>query len=117
MILGGTTVPLPSNQITTAGITINGANTEFTVATAGKYQINYEIHLTAGLAVGSRILINGTAYTPSTIAPVLTVSSFNNSVIVNLTAGSTVSLQLFGLVTAAILQTGAGANLSIIQLA
>ncbi len=117
VILGGTDIPLPSNQILPAGITANGANTVFTVATAGKYQINYEIHLTAGIAAGTRIMINGTAYEPSTIQPLLTLSSFNNSVIVNLTAGSTISLQLFGLVSAAILQDGAGANLSIIQLA
>ena len=117
VVVGGTDIPLPSNQITTANITLNGANTTFTVANAGKYEISYEVHLTAGVAAGTRLMINGVAFAPSTIQPLLTLSSFNNKVIVNLTAGSTVALQLFGLVATAILQSGAGANVSIVQLA
>ncbi|WP_369546752.1 BclA C-terminal domain-containing protein [Bacillus velezensis] len=117
VIVGGTTISLPNEQNLSADITANAANTIFTVAPAGRYYISYHINLTAGLLVSSRILINGTPPTSSIIAPVASLANFNNSFIVTLTAGSTIQLQLFGLLGAATLLGGSvGAALNIIRL-
>ncbi|MEC5219454.1 BclA C-terminal domain-containing protein [Bacillus atrophaeus] len=117
VVAGGTTIPLPSDQNLSADITVNGANTVFTVGPAGRYYISYQINLTAGLLVSSRILINGSAFTSSIISPAISLSNFNNSFITTLAAGSTIQLQLFGLLGAATLLGGsAGAALSIIRL-
>ncbi|WP_432681454.1 BclA C-terminal domain-containing protein [Bacillus velezensis] len=117
VIAGGTTIPLPNEQNLSADITANAANTIFTVAPAGRYYISYHINLTAGLLVSSRILINGTPPASSIIAPVASLANFNNSFIVTLPAGSTIQLQLFGLLGAATLLGGSvGAALNIIRL-
>lgn len=117
VVVGGTTLSLPNDQNLSADITVNAANTVFTVGPAGRYYISYQINLTAGLLVSSRVLINGTAFTSSIIAPVASLANFNNSFIVTLTAGSTIQLQLFGLLGAATLLGGsAGAALNIIRL-
>ncbi|QUF66762.1 BclA C-terminal domain-containing protein [Bacillus atrophaeus] len=117
VVAGGTTIPLPSDQNLSADITVNSANTVFTVGPAGRYYISYQINLTAGLLVSSRILINGSAFTSSIISPAISLSNFNNSFITTLAAGSTIQLQLFGLLGAATLLGGsAGAALSIIRL-
>ncbi|MBT9286444.1 MULTISPECIES: BclA C-terminal domain-containing protein [Bacillus] len=117
VIVGGTTISLPNEQNLSADITANAANTVFTVAPAGRYYISYHINLTAGLLVSSRILINGTPPASSIIAPVASLANFNNSFIVTLPAGSTIQLQLFGLLGAATLLGGSvGAALNIIRL-
>ncbi|SET77028.1 hypothetical protein SAMN05216389_12639, partial [Oceanobacillus limi] len=115
VVLGGTEVPLPDAQ-TLDGITVDGTNTVFTVPEDGRYFISYSINLTASLAVGSRLVINDTPNEASEINPVLTLSNFDGEVIVPLAAGSTISLELFGLAGAAVLQDGAGATLSIIRI-
>jgi hypothetical protein len=110
-------VPLPSNQVLPGDITVNGTNDTFTLATAGRYRISYNVNTTAALLMGSRILINGTAVTQSTITPVLSLSSFSSEILIDITAGDTVSLQLFGLAGAAVLLgSSAGASLMIIRL-
>nr|MDH3099820.1 collagen-like protein [Bacillus velezensis] len=117
VIVGGTTISLPNEQNLSADITVNAANTVFTVAPAGRYYISYHINLTAGLLVSSRILINGTPPASSIIAPVASLANFNNSFIVTLPAGGTIQLQLFGLLGAATLLGGSvGATLNIIRL-
>ncbi|MCC8304013.1 BclA C-terminal domain-containing protein [Bacillus sp. ICE1] len=117
VIVGGTTISLPNEQNLPADITANAANTIFTVAPAGRYYISYHINLTAGLLVSSRILINGTPPASSIIAPVASLANFNNSFIVTLPAGSTIQLQLFGLLgTATLLGGSVGAALNIIRL-
>jgi hypothetical protein len=108
-------IPLPDAQ-TLDNITVDTANEVFTVPENGRYYISYGINLEAGLLLGSRILINGTPNLASQINPILSVASFHNSIILPLTVGDTISLQLFGLLGAAALQTGAGATLSIIRL-
>ncbi|UZD75429.1 BclA C-terminal domain-containing protein [Bacillus siamensis] len=117
VVIGGTAISLPNDQNLSPDITANAANTVFTVAPAGRYYISYQINLAAGLLVSSRVLINGTPPASSIIAPAVSLANFNNSFIVNLTAGSTIQLQLFGLLgEAALLGGSAGAALNIIRL-
>lgn len=117
--LGGTPIPLPSAQVFSPDIAANAANTVFTVATAGRYRISYHVNTTAALLMGSRLVINGVNNTASTLAPVLSVSSYENEIEVNLPANSTISLQLYPIALAgvAVLRSGgAGASLMIIRL-
>lgn len=117
VVLGGVLVPLPDSQVLPADITVNAANTVFTVNTAGRYRLSYEVNTTAALASGTTLLINGTANTASTIAPLVSLSHFSNEVMLDLAAGTTVSLQMFGIVSAATLLPGsAGASLMITRL-
>ncbi|MFA1712927.1 hypothetical protein ACDX66_14560 [Peribacillus frigoritolerans] len=118
---GATSIPLPNNQNLDSFVP-NGANTIFTVPVSGRYYITYQINTTAalGIGAGSRILLNGTTPIPGSILrPVISVSTFNNDVIVNLTAGDTISLQLSSsiLLVATLLSAGGstGASLTIIR--
>ncbi|MGG3756078.1 hypothetical protein ABET26_10815, partial [Bacillus anthracis] len=116
-----TSIPLPNNQ-NLDGFTVNGTNTTFTVPQSGRYYITYQINTTAavGIGAGSRILLNNTTPIPASILrPALSVSAFNNDVIVNLNAGDTIQLQLFSsiLLVATLLSIGGsvGAALTIIR--
>lgn len=113
----GTLVPLPSTQVLSTDITVDGTNTIFTLNTTGRYRISYHVNTTLSLLMGTRILINGTAITESTITPVLSVSNYSNEIIIDISAGDTVSLQLYGLNGTAVLLSGsAGASLMMVRL-
>ena len=116
--LGGTPIPLPNAQVLSPDITANGANTVFTVATPGTYQISYHVNTTVGLLMGTRLVINGVNSTPSTVNPVISTSSFENQIKVTLPANSTITLQMFTSIvgTAILAGGGAGASLTIIRL-
>ncbi|MCD7947262.1 MAG: hypothetical protein LUG13_03050 [Oscillospiraceae bacterium] len=115
VIVGGTPVPLANNQILD-GFTVNGANTVFTVPTTGKYLISYDINVTAGLLVSSAVYRNGVAIASSTISPIVSVSKYAATFLVNLTAGDTLQLTLFGLLATAVLQGGVGASMTVVEL-
>ena len=115
VILGGTTVPLPSNQVLDS-FTVSGNNTTFTVPATGTYLVTYRVATTAALLMSSRVLRNGTALAGSTFTPVASVTGFTATTFATLTAGDTLQLQLFGLAGAAVLQGGNGASLTVIRL-
>lgn len=113
----GTAVPLPNAQLLSADITVDATNTIFTVNTAGRYRLSYVVNITTALAAGTRLLIGGAANTASTVSPALTLSSFSNELLLDLTAGNTVTLQLFGIAaTATLLGNGTGASLMLVRL-
>ena len=91
----------------------------FTVAEAGTYQISYHVNTTLALLMGTRLVINGANSIPSTIAPVVSTSRFENQIKVTLPANSTITLQLYPATvvgTAVLAGSGAGASLTIIRL-
>lgn len=112
----GTLVPFPSGQILPPGITVNGANTTFTVASAGTYRISYFVNSTAALLLKTNILINNVANLASTVAPILSLSNYSNEILVALPANATVSLAISGLSLGLTFATGAGASITIEQL-
>ncbi|SIR08080.1 BclA C-terminal domain-containing protein, partial [Paenibacillus macquariensis] len=117
VILGGADVPFPNAQDIGTGITVNGANNTFTFAITGNYYIAYSVNLTASLLVSSRLLLNGATTVPgSTVAPLVGVTAFQASVITPITAGSTLNVQLFGVLATATLATTAPTSITIIQL-
>ncbi len=71
--LGGTAIPLPNAQVFSADITANTTSTLFGVSNAGRYRISYHVNATAGLLMGTRLVINGVNNTASTVAPALAV--------------------------------------------
>ena len=117
VIVGGTLVALPDSQLLSPDITANGASTVFTVNTAGRYQLSYDINTTLALASGTRLLINGAPNIASTVAPLVSLSHFSNEILLDLNAGDTVSLQMFGIAsTATLLPGSAGASLTLLRL-
>lgn len=117
VVLGGTDVPLPSDQNFSGGITVNGSDDEFTVPNSGRYRIAYDVNMTSSLLVSSRILVNGALFTASVVSPSLGVSHLHNEVIVSLAAGDTIGLQLFGFLgVVSLVSNAAGASLVIEQL-
>lgn len=116
VVLGGTPVPLPSNQ-NLDGFTVNGANSVFTVPVTGSYLVSYSVSTTAALLLTAEILRNGVVLPGSSVAPAVAVNSFSATVIATLNAGDTLTLQLSGLLGAAVLQGGTGASLTVIRLA
>lgn len=117
-VTAGTNVPLPNNQ-SLSSFTVDGANETFTVPVSGRYLISYHINTTAAINVGTRLILNGITPIASTIlAASGNKNSFSDNSILSLTAGNTISLQLFdfnGNVT--LLGGGAtGASLSIVRI-
>lgn len=108
---------MPDSQILPSGIILNGANEVFTINTEGRYRISYHVNLTAALVMGTRILINGTNVVQSTVSSLIGLSSFSNEILIDISSGDTVSLQLFGLAGPAILLgDSVGASLMIMRL-
>ena len=92
---------------------------ELTVNTPGRYLISYNVNTSLPSNAGARLMINGTANEASVIAPsaIVPKSHFSAEIIVELTAKSTVSLQMFGILASIALLPGSGsANLSVIRL-
>ena len=117
--LGGSPIPLPNAQLLSPNITANAGATVFTVAPAGTYLISYHVNTTLSLLMGTRLVINGANNTASTIAPVVSTSSFENQIKVALPANSTITLQMYPATvagTAVLVGGGAGASLTIIRL-
>ena len=117
--VGGTPIALPNAQVLPSGITANSGNTVFTVAEAGTYQISYHVNTTLALLMGTRLVINGANSIPSTIAPVVSTSRFENQIKVTLPANSTIILQMYSIALAGaaiLVGSGAGASLTIIRL-
>ncbi|WP_263458231.1 BclA C-terminal domain-containing protein [Sutcliffiella rhizosphaerae] len=115
VVLGGTPVPLPTQNLSD-DVTVNASNTVFTLLEAGRYAITYNVRLTASLLLGARILVNGEPVPVLTINALLVASNLNASFIVDLPAGATLTLELFGLLGAATLQAGNGATLNVMRI-
>lgn len=114
VLLGGTNVPLPNNQNLNT-FTVNPANTSFTVPSTGEYLISYSVTTTASLLVSSRVLQNSTPIPASIIQPLATINSLTTTFIVPLTAGDTLTLQLFGLVGLATLVGGSSTFMTVVR--
>ena len=115
VVLGGTDVPLPNNQnLSTFGV--DATNTIFTVPETGRYLISYGVQITIALLLSTQITLNGGPLSPSIITPTIAQDIFSTSFIVNLTAGDSLTLQLFGLLGAATLSGGASTYLTVIRL-
>ena len=114
VVLGGTNIPLPDNQNLNT-FTVDGTNTVFTVPATGEYLISYAVTTTTALLVSSQITQNGAPLAASVITPTVAASNLESTFIVPLTAGDTLSLQLFGLLGAATLLGGASTYMTLVR--
>lgn len=115
VVIGGTPVPLPDNQILDS-FTVDAANEIFTVPETGTYMISYQAATTTALLLSTRILLNGSPLAGSIVTPSLATTLFTASLFANLTAGDTLQLEMFGLLGTAVLRSGNGAFLEVIRL-
>lgn len=111
-----TDIPLPV-QPYMDGFTANAANTEFAVAQTGTYLISYDIKMTSGLPMSSRITLNGTPITNSINTSSTSSNEYSVTFMQPLTAGDILALQLYGVNGPVSLQAGTGASLNIVKIA
>lgn len=97
--LGGTSLPLPDEQNLNT-FTVNGTNTEFTVPSTGEYTVSYCVKLTSSFNVGTRALQNSNPINATTVFGSSSTDRLCRIAIIPMTAGDTLSLQLFGLIGA-----------------
>lgn len=119
VLVAGTNISFPSIQLLSADITLTGSNTIFTVNTAGVYSISYHVNTTASVLLGTRLVINGGNIPQSTVPPALSLSQFSNEILVSLTTGSTIQLQMYAPLivgVATLLSSSIGASMMIIRL-
>lgn len=109
VVLGGTSIPL--TQTTASGASVSG--TSVTVTNAGTYRVSYCVRTTAATLAASRLLLNGSQLTGSAIVPSSSESCYCRSTIAAITAGSTLQLQLYGLLGAVTLLSSGGAELTL----
>lgn len=112
----GTDIPLPV-QPYMDGFTADAANTEFAVAQTGTYLISYDIKMTSGLPMSSRITLNGTPITNSINTSSTSSNEYSVTFMQPLTAGDILALQLYGVNGPVSLQAGTGASLNIVKIA
>ena len=111
-----TDIPLPV-QPYMDGFTADAANTEFSVAQTGIYLISYDIKMTSGLPMSSRITLNGTPITNSINTSSTSSNEYSVTFMQPLTAGDILVLQLYGVNGPVSLQAGTGASLNIVKIA
>jgi hypothetical protein len=105
VVLGGTTVPV-------SAVRENGVTSQ-TILSSGDYRLSYCLRSTSSLLASTRLIVNGTGVTSSTISPATSVNVWCRSTIQSLTAGDVVGVQFFGLLGAVTLITPGGAELII----
>ena len=109
----GTDIPLPV-QPYMDGFTADAANTEFAVAQTGTYLISYDIKMTSGLPMSSKITLNGTPITNSINTSSTSSNEYSVTFMQPLTAGDILALQLYGVNGPVSLQAGTGTSLNIV---
>lgn len=112
-LLGSAPIPFPNAQSLGSNISINGANTIFTVATAGRYRISYVVNLTAGLLSRTELLVNSASVPAGSYAAALAVNRFAAEVVMTLPANATVQLNLISALSLSLLNGGPGAYITI----
>ena len=91
----GTNISLPVQPYMN-GFTADTTDSEFTVAQTGTYLISYDIKMTSGLPMSSRVTLNGTPITNSINISSTSSSEYSVTFMQALTAGDILSLQFYG---------------------
>ena len=97
---------------------MNASNDIFTIPVTGRYYLTYQVNTTTSLLAGTRLLLNSSTPLSDLFFPAISTSNYNNNLIINLIAGNTISLQLFGVLSIVNLVGGGstGASLTIIRI-
>ncbi|MBV7277006.1 collagen-like protein, partial [Clostridium sp. PL3] len=115
-VVGGADVPF-SNNGPLIGITHTPGTTTITVASAGVYQINYNISITAGVGAQVAIAVNGTVDASTPITALVATGEMSGSAILTLAAGDVITLRNNSATPLVLtLAPGVGAQLTIMKL-
>ena len=90
-VAGGSDVPF-SNSGPLSGIT-HPTTTTFVVPTAGSYQINYGVSISAGVGSAIAITVNGTPSGSTNITALVAAGEMNGTATLTLAAGDVLTLQ------------------------
>lgn len=113
--VAGVNIPLSGAKILN-GFSVNASNEEFTVGESGNYFLIYNIKTRDNTTVKTRVVRNGALLSGTVRSSSVPTTIFNISMIVNLSQGDVISLQLYDLNSSVTLQGGAGASLVLIRL-
>ncbi len=111
----GTNISLPVQPYMN-GFTADATNTEFTVAQTGIYLISYDIKMTSGLPMSSRVTLNGSPLLNSINTSSTSSTEYSVAFMQPLTAGDVLSLQFYGVNGLVTLQAGTGASFNIVKI-
>ncbi len=115
-VVGGGDVPF-SNNGPLNGITHTPGTTTITVSSAGVYEINYGISITAGVGSQIAIAVNGTVNASTPISALVATGSLFGVAILTLAAGDVITLRNNSAVALTLtLAPGVGAQLTIKKL-
>lgn len=113
--VAGVNIPLSGAKILN-GFSVNASNEEFTVGESGNYLLIYNIKTRDDTTVKTRVVRNGALLSGTVRSSSVPTTIFNISMIVSLSQGDVISLQLYDLNSSVTLQGGAGASLVLIRL-
>ena len=118
IILGGTLVPLPDEQILEGGFDLchSEGDTTFIIPESGIYMISYNIGTATNTLMYTRILRNGVQLPGSLLSPLNPLGRYELTCFSYLNAQDTIALQLFGTKHTVDLQEGTGAVLTLVKL-
>jgi hypothetical protein len=91
-VVGGADVPF-SNNGPLAGVTHTAGTTTITVPTAGTYQIDYYISITAGVGSQIAIAVNGTVNASTPVTALVAVGEISGTAMITLAAGDVLTLR------------------------
>lgn len=113
--LGGVAVPMQNTILN--GFTVNATFDTFTADFGGVYLLMYNIKTSVDTTVKTRIMRNGTQLSGTIRSTSVPSTSFSLSMLVRLTAGDQLQLQLYDLNNVVIgLQGGTGASMVLVRL-
>lgn len=115
-VVGGADVPF-SNNGPLSGVTHTAGTTTITVPTAGVYQVNYNVSITAGIGAQLAVAVNGTVDASTPISALVAVGQISGSATLTLAAGDVITLRNNSAIPFTMtLAPGVGAQVDIIKL-
>ncbi|WP_143328829.1 collagen-like protein, partial [Clostridium beijerinckii] len=115
-VIGGADVPF-SNNGPLSGVTHTPGTTTVTVSTAGVYEVNYGVSITAGIGAQIAIAVNGTVDASTPISALVATGEISGNAILTLAAGDVITLRNNSAVALALtLAPSVGAQLTLKKL-
>ncbi|MFT9493723.1 MAG: hypothetical protein ACH0QC_01820 [Anaerosolibacter sp.] len=92
-VIGGADVPFSNNGPLVGGITHTAGTASITVPTAGNYEIQYSISITAGIGAQIAIAVNGTVSPSTPVSALVATGEVSGQTILTLAAGDVITLR------------------------
>lgn len=115
VVQDGVAIPLNGTRILN-GFTTASPFTQFTVGESGIYYLTYNIKIVTAVTLRTRITVNGSPLSGSNKYTSVPDTNYALSILVPLSAGDAISLELYGYAGSVRIQGGTGAALVLIRL-